>query len=172
MDNRALLSYVAEREFVIDYMLNQLERSGNSHIRGVAGTATAGIPWAAWLASRLQLPMLYVRGDSKKWGLERSVEGQRDDIDRVVLVEDLVFTGGSTLNAVANLRKAGMHVDIAMCIVTYNLYSTAQALQEEAVRLNSLTDVEEVIQVAKKRELISDYDTAAVRAWLAETRRN
>lgn len=173
VDNRTLLAFVHERERIVRDMAHRIELVGVEPVEAIAGTATAGIPWAAWLSDRLELPMVYVRnGGSKGWGLQRSVEGYQEGLTRAVLVEDLVFTGGSTLRALASLREAGLQVDKAICIVTYNLDVANRAFAEAGIELIGLTDIEQIVRVAEEARTLSSDDARVVREWLACAQRN
>jgi orotate phosphoribosyltransferase len=114
----------------------------------VAGTATAGIPHAAWLADRIDRPMAYVRSSAKKHGRGRRIEGADVDGRRVVLVEDLVSTGGSALNAVGALRAAGAEVPAVLAIFTYELDAAATAFAEADVPLHALSTFSALLQAA------------------------
>lgn len=169
VDNRQLLGHVPERRTVVD----QLIQSAAPVLEGseaIAGTATAGIPWAAWIADRLDLPLLYVRSQAKDWGRERAVEGAAPPNARVVVVEDLAFSGGSLLTAARNLREGGFHVQDALCIVSYETPAAQARLEKESLRLWPLTTVDEALAAAEHRGSLDATQVEVVREWLRETR--
>ena len=138
-DNRQLISYPAARARVADG-LAALVREAFGDAQAVAGAATAGIPHAAWIAERLELPMVYVRGSAKAHGQGRRVEGRLRPGERAVLVEDTISTAGSALEAVAGLRAEGARVVGAVAIFSYGFAQAARALAEADVPWRSLTD--------------------------------
>ena len=111
-DNRVVISYPAVRTQIADGLAAAI-RSNHSDAQVIAGTATAGIPHAAWVAERLDLPMVYVRGSAKDHGKAKRVEGRALRGERVVLIEDLVSFGGSALAACDALEAEGGKVGIA-----------------------------------------------------------
>src|SRR3989338_4562902 len=94
MDNRILMSYPKDREFIVNSFIKMLKKE-KIKIDGFAGTATAGIPWAAWIAQKLKKPMGYVRSGSKDHGKENLIEGKVEENKSYVVVEDLISTGRS-----------------------------------------------------------------------------
>lgn len=167
VDNRRLLGFPAERRKVVAALHELVDRSS---FHAIAGTATAGIPWAAWLADDCGKPLLYVRGAKKPHGRETAVEGYAPAGSRVVLVEDLMFTGGSTATSVTNLREAGYHVDTCVAIVTYETRTASEKLKELDVSSRVLTSVEAALRVAHGSGDLSSAQLDIVQAWLAETR--
>ncbi|MDA8218577.1 MAG: orotate phosphoribosyltransferase [Dehalococcoidales bacterium] len=110
-DNRLLISFPEERQRIVTLLAAAADEAvGLDNVDVVAGTATAGIPFAAWLADRLQRPMVYVRGSAKAHGLARQIEGRTAPGERVVVVEDLVTTGGSSLATVDALAAGELTV--------------------------------------------------------------
>ncbi|PEN15383.1 orotate phosphoribosyltransferase [Longibacter salinarum] len=116
----------------------------------VAGTATAGIPHAAWLADRLHLPMAYIRGEAKSHGRKNRIEGIVESGQQVVLVEDLISTGGSALSAVHAIQEAGATVPAVVAIFSYELDKAKQAFDDAGVPLFTLTDFSTLIDVARR----------------------
>ncbi len=134
----------------------------------IAGTATAGIPHAAWLAHRMRLPMVYVRSKAKEHGKGNQIEGRLNENARVVLVEDTVSTGGSALDAVEALRAAGAEVLAVVAIFAYRFPQAEAAFSEAGVPLLALTDYDSLIAEAQATGLVSAADLAALRAWRAD----
>ncbi len=131
----------------------------------IAGTATAGIPHAAWLAERLDLPMAYVRSKAKGHGRENRIEGRVEKGQRAVLVEDLVSTGGSALGAVEALRTAGAEVAAVVAIFSYGLGEAERRFTEAGVKLRTLTDFEALLAVAEAEERLPANAVETLRAW-------
>lgn len=134
----------------------------------VAGTATAGIPHAAWLAERLGLPMAYVRGQAKGHGLRNQIEGAAVAGRRVVVVEDLVSTGGSVLEAAEALRAAGADVVAALAVFTYALPGTAARFAAFGLPLVTLTSFPDLLAAAEADGALAPEALATLRAWHAD----
>jgi orotate phosphoribosyltransferase len=128
----------------------------------LAGIATAGIPHAAILADRLGKPMLYVRASPKTHGKGNRIEGQIRKGERVLVVEDLVSTGQSSLEAVRALRQAGLKADDCVAIFTYGFAFSKNAFQRERCRLHTLTDLKTLLDVAEEGEKISPQDRTLI----------
>ncbi len=132
-DNRMLLAHADHRAFVAS-AFEEIMRRESIDCDVIAGTATAGIPHATSLADRLGKPMVYVRSSSKGHGLENRIEGVAEAADlkgkRVVLIEDLISTGGSSIKAVKALRDAGAEVPYCLAIFSYGLEKAESAFDE------------------------------------------
>ena len=163
-DNRLTLSDPAARRRLTDGFAEVLDREGLSP-DVIAGTATAGIPHAAWLADRLEKPMVYVRSSPKGHGRGNRVEGRLDVGARVVLVEDLVSTGGSSLAAFEALRAAGIEVLAVVAIFSYGLARAHDAFRAAALPLFTLSDYEALLDVAQADGRLGAEAVAALRAW-------
>lgn len=169
VDNRQLLGHVADRDKVVEQLVCSAAPALSS-AEAVAGTATAGIPWAAWIAAQLELPLLYVRSEAKDWGRERAVEGTAPPGALVLLVEDLAFSGGSLLAAARNLREANFRVEDALSIVSYETPIARQRLEENGLRLRALTTVDEALAVAGEKGSLNEEQVKTVADWLQSTR--
>lgn len=168
VDNRRLLGFPTERREVVGALRALVDRSS---FHAIAGTATAGIPWAAWLAEELRTPLLYVRSAKKPHGRETAVEGSASAGSRVLLVEDLIFTGGSTATSVTNLREAGYDVDTCVAIVTYETRTASDQLKRLDVSGRVLTSVGTALSIAHASGDLTSAQLDIVRAWLAEARK-
>lgn len=154
-DNRLLCSAVAERRLVSNLLAESVGRLPGP-VDVIAGTATAGIPHAAWCAERLGLPMAYVRGSAKDHGTGRRIEGRVTHGQCVVLVEDLISTGGSALSSVQALREeAGAVVEHCVAICTYSFPSAARAFAEAGVEAHVLCDFATIVRVAVEQGYLS-----------------
>jgi orotate phosphoribosyltransferase len=160
-DNRLLLSHPKSRDRVMEGFL-KLVKNGKLKFDAVAGIATAGIPHAAILADRLGLPMLYVRTSPKAHGKGNRIEGEVRKGERVLVVEDLVSTGQSSLEAVRALRQAGLKADDCVAIFTYGFPFAKNAFQRERCRLHTLTDLKTLLDEAEETGRIAPQDRGLV----------
>lgn len=166
-DNRVTLGFPAIRSAICDGFQHLVtETSPAPDV--VAGTATAGIPHAAWLAGRLDLPMAYVRSAAKSHGRENRIEGVVKPGQTVVLVEDLISTGGSALSAVEALEEAGATVDGVVAIFTYELDTAADAFADAGVDLHTLTDFSTLLDVARRENDLPDADLDSLAEWRSD----
>ncbi|MEM9997055.1 MAG: phosphoribosyltransferase family protein, partial [Bacteroidota bacterium] len=131
----------------------------------IAGTATAGIPHAALVADRLGLPMAYVRAKPKAHGKENLIEGRIAPGQRVVVIEDLISTGGSSLAAAAAVRAAGADPVAVLAIFTYGFDEAQVAFDEAGIPLVTLTDFETLIAVAVESGALTDEQVVTLRNW-------
>lgn len=131
----------------------------------VAGTATAGIPHAAWVSDILELPMVYVRSKAKEHGRGNQIEGKYAAGQKVVVVEDIVSTGGSSITAVEALRAAGCEVLGVVCVYTYNLPRAEQAFEEAGIKYISLTNFDYLIEAANESGAIKEEDIPFLKDW-------
>lgn len=131
----------------------------------VAGTATAGIPHAAWVADIMQLPMVYVRSKAKEHGRGNQIEGKYAKGQKVVVIEDIISTGGSSITAVEALRNAGCEVLGVVCVYTYNLPKADQVFDETGVKFVSLTNFDYLIDAAKEASAIQEDDIPFLKKW-------
>lgn len=170
-DNRLLISHPEKRRTIVDAMVRVVAQSvGVDRFTSVAGVATGGIPWAAWLAEALGKPMLYVRDAPKGHGKGQRVEGLLAAGDPVVVVEDLVTTGRSLLSGVEGVREAGGVVDHCVSIFTYEWGTAQAAFQAAQATLHPLSRISILLDVALEIGAISQTDLHAVETWVGEHR--
>lgn len=163
-DNRLTLAYPDVRR-LIAAGLAELIRTHFPKADLIAGTATAGIPHAAWVSERLELPMCYVRSQAKAHGKGKQIEGKAEPGQRVVVIEDLISTGGSSLAAVRALKEAGCEVLGVAAIFTYGLDKAKQAFAAENLPAYTLTDYDTLIETAVRLGAVSEHDLATLRKW-------
>jgi orotate phosphoribosyltransferase len=156
-DNRLTLSDPAVRTR-IETGLSQLIREHFSDCQVLMGTSTAGIPHAAIIAHLMNLPMGYVRSGTKDHGRNNRIEGRLEPGQKVVVVEDLISTGGSAIETVDALREAGAVVLGIVSIFTYNMQKGVQRMQEAGVKSVSLTDFDALVEVAAQEGYIEPSD--------------
>jgi orotate phosphoribosyltransferase len=163
-DNRLSLSYPDIRRKIRDY-LGQAVKDNFSNVETIAGVATAGIAQGVLVAESLNLPFLYVRPKPKGHGMENLIEGKIEKGKRVVLVEDLISTGGSSLKAAEALRNAGFIVEGMVAIFTYGFEVAEQNFNKANVNLVCLSDFEHLLPVAVKMDYIQAKDLEEVKKW-------
>ncbi len=156
-DNRITLSYPEIRTFIRQHFVKAIEDS-NFEPEAISGVATGGIAQGVLVAQELGLPFSYVRSEKKEHGLTNQIEGEVRDGQRIVVVEDLISTGGSSLGAVKALRAAGCNVKGMMAIFTYNLPKAEKAFKDDDCTLITLTDYDHLIQKALEIGFISQDD--------------
>lgn len=163
-DNRLTLSYPEVRKEIAQGLQSIiLEKYPSAEV--IAGTATAGIPHAAWVSDLLNLPMCYVRSKAKGHGKGNQIEGKVEKGQKVVVVEDLISTGGSVITAVQALREAGCEVLGVVSIFTYGLEKGKEAFEQEDIQSESLTDFTNLVEVAIEMGYISKNDQESLLSW-------
>ena len=162
-DNRLTLSYPNVRKD-IENGLAKLIKDNFPDAACLMGTATAGIAHAALVADILDLPMGYVRGGAKSHGRNNRIEGKVEPGMKVV-VEDLISTGGSSLECVEALREAGCEVIGLIAIFTYGLPKATTNFEAANCKYATLTDYDTLIEVAKENNYIKDEDMEKLKAW-------
>ena len=160
-DNRLTLSYVDTRD-VVENGLAEVIKTYYPECEVVMGTSTAGIPHAAYVSSILNLPMGYVRAGSKDHGRGNQIEGVTPVGKKVVVIEDLISTAGSSIDVVNVLREAGAEVLGIASIFTYNLQKGKDKLEAANVINHSLSNFETLVQVACDNKYIEESDIAKV----------
>ena len=162
-DNRLLISYPQERSVIVDGFISLINERGLKPDY-LAGTATAGIPWAAFVAERMGLPMVYVRNKPKGHGAGKQIEGFLPEGKSVLIIEDLVSTGGSSLNSVNAIRNEGKCiVHEVFAIFSYGLEKAENAFRDASVALTTLTNIEVMLEVATKDGSLSEEEAQEVR---------
>jgi orotate phosphoribosyltransferase len=163
-DNRLTLSFPAVRR-EIAAGLQQLILENFPEAEVIAGTATAGIPHAAWVSERMDLPMCYVRSKAKGHGKGNQIEGKVEQGQKVVVVEDLISTGGSVITAVQALREAGCVVLGVVSIFTYGLEKGKEAFEQAEINSLSLTNFPTLVEVAVEKGYVSKVDQESLLLW-------
>lgn len=165
-DNRKLLSYPDIRNMVKNGLVD-LAKEYFPEVECIAGVATAGIPHGALLADALGLPFVYVRSKPKEHGLTNTIEGDLRHGERVLLVEDTISTGGSSLKAVDDLRKAGAEVIGMVAIYKYGFENARQRFEDAGVVLKTLTNYEFLLRAATQTGYISNDELETLNEWRA-----
>lgn len=163
-DNRLTMTYPAIRDLVAEGFAAIIrERYPDAEV--IAGTSTAGIPHAAWVAQKLNLPMAYIRDKAKGHGKQNQIEGRVLPGQKVVVIEDLISTGGSSLKAALAVREAGAEVSAVLAIFTYEFDTAIQAFAAEQMPLETLSNYSALIQTAVELGKVAPEDVAALQAW-------
>ena len=163
-DNRKTLSYPSLRNFV-KIEISRLIAEKFGQVDAIAGVATGAIPQGALVADELNLPFVYVRSKPKDHGLENLIEGELRPGMKVVVIEDLISTGGSSLKAVEALRKNGCEVIGMVASFTYGFDVAKEAFKAANVELVTLTNYDAVIKVALETAYVAEEDIDVLQAW-------
>lgn len=165
-DNRQLLGHPRLRRGIAAALADRARSLAPTLI---AGTATAGIPWAAFVAEALDLPMAYVRAEAKKHGMGRQVEGPGVQGQRVLLLEDLISTGGSSLRCAEALRAEGADLLEVLGLFSYGLPQAEAAFRAAGVPLAVLATFEDLLARARADGILDGEDLAALADWRLDT---
>ncbi len=163
-DNRLTFGFPHIRDLICDGF-QRVIRDHDLACDVVAGTATAGIPHAAWLADRMTLPLVYVRGESKTHGMGRQVEGVLEAGSSLIVIEDLVSTGMSSTAVIRPLERAGGRVVAVLAIFSYGLKLATDAFEAAGVPLFTLTSYSALIDVARAEGAIDENDLNSLKDW-------
>jgi orotate phosphoribosyltransferase len=163
-DNRLTMSFPAIRDQIAEGFAT-LIRAHYPDTEVIAGTATAGIPHAAWVAHKLNLPMAYIRDKAKGHGKQNQIEGLIKEGQKVVVIEDLISTGGSSLKAALAVIEAGGDVQSVLAIFTYQFALAEEAFREEGIELQTLSNYTALVEEARRLGKISEADVALLQSW-------
>ena len=166
-DNRLTLSYPDVRNLIIDALVEAI-RPLNADV--IAGTATAGIPHATLVADRLGLPLVYVRSSAKGHGKGNQIEGKLDNGARVLVIEDLLSTGMSSIDAAHAIREAGGEVIGIQAIFSYGLPILEKNLADANISATSLTTFPELVEVAESTGNLTKSEIHSLREWQQDPR--
>ncbi len=163
-DNRKTLSYPAVRSFICDAFVQTIQEKYPT-VDVIAGVATGAIAHGVLVAQALNKPFVYVRSDAKKHGLENMVEGYLEKGQRVVVIEDLISTGGSSLKAVEALREAGTIIEGLLAIFSYGFPKAAENFATANCELNTLSNYQTLIEIAFETGYITDSEIHLLKKW-------
>jgi orotate phosphoribosyltransferase len=163
-DNRLTLSFPTVRKEIAQGLV-ELIQSNFSHVNIIAGTATAGIPHAAWVSDLMDLPMSYVRSSAKGHGKQNQIEGKINPGDNVVIIEDLISTGKSSIAAVEAVRAVGGKVLGVVGIFTYGFSKTEETFKEADTPYVTLTNYRTLIHVARESGTLTDEELNKLEEW-------
>jgi len=163
-DNRKILSYPKIRSYIKKGLADVIINHYNS-TDVIAGVATAGIPHGALVAEELGLPFIYVRAKAKKHGKQNQIEGYFKKEQSVILVEDLISSGKSSLEAAATLKESGMNIKGIISIFTYNFNTASQNFKNENCKYVSLCDYNTLLPQAIEQKYIKEEDLSILKEW-------
>lgn len=163
-DNRKTLSYPEVRAYIRDRFADVV-REKYPQAEVIAGVATGAIAQGVLVAQELGLPFIYIRSSAKSHGLENQIEGEYKAGQKVVVIEDLVSTGGSSLQAVEALRHAGCEVLGMVAIFTYGFQKAADNFQASGCELTTLSDYNAMIDLALKTGYVQQSDVEKLKEW-------
>lgn len=163
-NNRILLSNSEVRTQIAHFFSRRITAQ-YPDVEVIAGVSTAGIAWAALIADILNLPLIYVRAEAKDHGMKNSVEGELKQGQKVVVIEDLVSTGGSSLKVVNNVIEEGGNVLGLMGIFQYGFPTATEKFKEAGIPFDTLTNYETLLSVATKQNYISENDMETLQQW-------
>lgn len=162
-DNRLILSYPAARKELILALVR--ESSCFEGVNAIAGVATAGIAWGAYLADKLDLPYCYVRNKPKEHGMKNLIEGKLPENSTVLVIEDLISTGGSSMEAVHALQENNLKVAGVLAIFQYGFLSANEKFKENNIPFRTLTDFPTLLERALYRNDITSLEYDQLSSW-------
>ena len=163
-DNRILLSDPGSRNTIANYFTEIVNHKYDG-VEVIAGVATGAIGIGMLVAQKLNLPFIYVRPEAKKHGRKNQIEGKISENQKIVVIEDLISTGKSSLNAVKALRESNLEVLGMIAIFTYGLNLSMENFKKNKVDLDTLSDYNELIKKAIEIEYISEKDSETLKKW-------
>lgn len=167
VDNRLIISHPKERKFITKSLVEKIKTEiGMPDI--IAGIATGGIPHAAWIASELDLPMIFVRSKPKEHGRGNQVEGLLRRGQKVLVVEDLVSAASSSTNVIKAIRKLGGVVKDEIAIYTHNLKESEENFKKLKVKLHYITNTVQVAKIAKQKGYLKEDQIKVIEQWIKD----
>ena len=163
-DNRLILSFPNVRKFVADKMTEIVENKYGKDIC-IAGVATGAIAIGAMIAERLNLPYAYVRPEPKGHGLKNQIEGNIKNGSNVVVIEDLISTGKSSLNAINALKSEGYNVMGMLSIFSYNFQFANKKFEDENISINSLSDYNSLVNLIQSEGTLDSNEIRRLKKW-------
>lgn len=163
-DNRLILAYPELRKQVAEELVSLIKRH-YPEAEVIAGTATAGIPHAAFVADHMNLPMCYVRSSAKAHGKGKQIEGLTEKTKKAVVVEDLISTGKSSIQACQALKEAGVEVLGVAAIFSYGLEKGSGAFEKEGLSFQTVTNFSTLIKEAQESGTISEQGLSLLKEW-------
>lgn len=166
-DNRQVIGFPEGRTTVVEGFIEVLK---DMEYDIIAGTATAGIPWSAFIADRLNKPMSYIRSQKKEHGAGKQIEGADVKGKKVIVIEDLISTGGSSFVAVEAAREAGAEVIGVLAIFTYEFEKAKKTFEDGNCQLLSLSNFTTLVNVASENGYIEKEDISMILDWNKDTK--
>ncbi len=163
-DNRMTISFPRVRNLIANGFADMIKEKFKD-VDVIAGTATAGIPHAAWVAQILDLPMVYVRSNPKGHGKGKQIEGFLKPGSKVVLIEDLLSTGGSSMKACEALIEEGAEVMSVLAIFSYNFAVVDEIFSEKGIAFETLTDYKTLLPIAVEKNYVNESSKETLLKW-------
>src|SRR3989338_922465 len=163
-DNRLLLSMTKERAKIVEHYLKKIKQE-KIQFDVVAGIATASIPWAAIVAEKLKKPMIYIRKEAKDHGRENLIEGGLEKGQKVLVIEDLVSTGGTSISSVEAARKEGAVVEKCLAIFSYEMELARKGFEEAKCELMTLSNFTTLVKIAAQKGYIKHEEIEMLKEW-------
>ena len=163
-DNRILLSDPKSRNIIANYF-SEIIKSKYNDVQVIAGVATGAIGIGILVAQKLNLPFIYVRPEAKKHGRKNQIEGKISENQKIVVIEDLISTGKSSLNAVKALRESNLEVMGMVAIFTYGFNKSIENFEKNKVDLDTLSDYNELIKKATEIKYVKEKDSETLEKW-------
>lgn len=165
-DCRILMSFPKERKIIRDLYIQGIRKLGKVDL--IAATATAGIPHAAWIADKLNLPMVYIRGSAKDHGKGNQIEGLVKKGQKAVVIEDLISTGESAVTTANAVKEAGGKVSHIFSIITYGMKKSEENFKNNKLKLIILTTFQDVVVQAEKMGYINKEEMPIILDWVKD----
>ena len=166
-DNRMTMSFPSVRRLIATSFA-ELIKEEYPQAEVIAGTATAGIPHAAWVAELLELPMIYIRDKAKGHGKQNQIEGVLKEGQKVVVIEDLISTGGSSIQAADAVKRSGGTVLAVLAIFSYQFKKAIQAFEEAGYQHDTLSNYSVLLDHAKEQGIVREEQMAQLQAWRSD----
>lgn len=163
-DNRITIAHPDVRKIITQGFVDHI-KTKHPEADAIVGTATAGIPQAAWVSDALNLPMAYVRATKKDHGKNQQIEGDLKSNSKVIVIEDLISSGKSVIEVCDALRSAGHEVLEVCSIFSYQLERADNAFKKAEITTHSLSNYQVLIQVAKENNIIQEEDLTLLQQW-------
>ena len=163
-DNRKLISYPKVRSLIVEYFIELIQKDF-SEVELIAGTATAGIPWAALIAEKLDLPMIYIRSKPKGHGLGSAIEGKIEEGQKTLIIEDLISTGKSSIEAYQHTLTNKLNPMAVLSIFSYGFSEANLAFENINLIKKSLCELDQLLSYAQSSHLLSEDDVETVLNW-------
>ncbi len=166
LDNRLIISYPHKRNILIESYLKVIDKEvGIKNIDWISATATAAIPLGAWIADRLDLPMVYVRSSLKGHGKENKMEGHIKADSRVLVIEDHISSANSMIDNINTIRENGGIVQYCMATTTYEMQESLDNIESAEVPVLTLTTGKKLIEVALDKGMINQKEKESIELW-------
>ena len=166
-DCRRIISFPSERKKLINFLIKKLKNKDYfKSINNISGGETAGIPFASFVSSKLNLPMTYIRKQKKEFGRKEQIEGIIKEKDEVLLIEDLITDGGSKWDFLKAVKEKKANTRAIAVIFNYGLYENFITYKKKKIDLISLTNWKYILYVAKKKEILSKKDINYIQNFL------